>query len=58
MAKLGKFLGLISLVLASAVVAMKLFFPSYGYQSGDSEGNVSSGTIKAFRYALAGGDYA
>src|SRR5215210_2123695 len=58
MAKLGKFLGLISPVLAITVVALMLFIPFYGYQSGDSEGNVSSGTITAFRYALEEGDYA
>ena len=35
-----------------------LFFPTYGYESGHSEGNFSSGTMSAFRFALEEGNYA
>ena len=58
MAKLGKLLGLVSPVLAIGVVALMLFFPTYGYESGHSEGNFSSGTMSAFRFALEEGNYA
>lgn len=58
MARVGKFLGLISPVLALGVAALMLFGSSYSYQSSDSEGNVSSGTVTAFRYALEEGDAA
>jgi hypothetical protein len=58
MAKLGKLLGLISPVLAIGIVALMLFFPTYGYESGYSEGNFSSGTMSAFRFALEEGNYA
>jgi hypothetical protein len=57
-AKLGKLLGLVSPVLAIGVVALMLFFPTYGYESGQSEGNFSSGTMSAFRFALEEGNYA
>jgi hypothetical protein len=58
MAKLGKLLGLVSPELAIGVVALMLFFPTYGYESGHSEGNFSSGTMSAFRFALEEGNYA
>jgi hypothetical protein len=58
MAKLGKLLGLISPILAIGVVALMLFIPSYGYQTADSEGNFSSATMSAFRFALEEGNYA
>ena len=58
MAKLGKLLRLVSPVLAIGVVALMLFFPTYGYESGQSEGNFSSGTMSAFRFALEEGNYA
>ncbi len=58
MAKVGKFLGLISPALALGIAALMLFGSSYSYQSGNSAGNVSSGTVSAFRYALEQGDYA
>ena len=58
MAKLGKLLGLVSPVLAIGVVALMLFFPTYGYESGHSESNFSSGTMSAFRFALEEGNYA
>lgn len=56
MAKAGRFLGLISPALG--IAALMLFGSSYSYQSGDSAGNFSSGTISAFQYALEEGDYA
>jgi hypothetical protein len=58
MAEVGKVLGLISPALALGIVALMFFASSYSYQSGDSAGNFSSGTISAFRYALEQGDYA
>lgn len=58
MAKAGTFLGLISPALALGMAALMLFGSSYSYQSGDSAGNSSSGTISAFRYAVEQGDYA
>jgi hypothetical protein len=67
MSKAGKFLGLISPVLAIGVVALMLFVPTYGYESGgcradyvhqpsNPECNHESGTISAFRVALEEGD--
>ncbi len=58
MEKVGKLLGLFSPIMAIGVVALMLFGPAYGYQAGDSEGNFSSGTMTAFRYALEEGDQA
>jgi len=67
MAKAGKFLGLISPVLAIGVVALMLFGSTYSYESGDCRSshahqpsnpqcNYESGTISAFRVALEEGD--
>jgi hypothetical protein len=67
MAKAGKFLGLISPILAVGAVALMLFVPSYSYQSAScrsgighqpshSQCNYESGTISAFRYALEESD--
>jgi hypothetical protein len=66
MAKAGKVLGMISPVLAVGVVALMLFVPTYGYESGgcrssydqpsNSECNYESGTISAFRVALEDSD--
>ena len=67
MAKAGKFLGLISPVLAIGVVALMLFGSTYSYESADcgsshahqpshSECEYRSGTISAFRAALEEGD--
>lgn len=58
MSKVGRFLGLTSPILALGIAALMLFGSSYSYQSGDSEGNFSSGAISAFRYTLEEGDYA
>jgi hypothetical protein len=58
MVKAGMFLGLISPVLAVAVVALMLFGLTYGYQAVDSRGNASSGTITILQYALEEGDSA
>jgi hypothetical membrane protein len=58
MAKVGKFLGLISPAFALGIAALMLFGSSYSYQSGNSASDFSSGTISAFRYALEQGDYA
>jgi hypothetical protein len=58
MAKVGKWLGLISPALAIGVVALMLFSPMYSYQSGDSSGAFSSGTMSALRHALETGDSA
>jgi hypothetical protein len=67
MAKAGKFLGLISPVLAIGVAALMLFGSTYSYESADcrsshahqlshSECKYRSGTISAFRAALEEGD--
>jgi|SRR5215212_2345714 len=67
MAKAGTILGLVSPVLAIAVVALMLFGPTYGYESGGCrashghqlsnwECSYRSGTISAFRDALEEGD--
>ena len=58
MAKAGKILGLISPILAVGAMALMLFGSTYSYQAGDSAGNLSSGTITAFRYAFEEGDNA
>lgn len=70
MNKIGKFLALISPVLALGVVALMLFGLSSSYQSGScrsSYGNQSSGPVEctyesgktsAFRHALEDGDTA
>ena len=67
MAKAGKFLGLISPVLAIGVAALMLFGSTCNYESADcrtshahqpshSECEYRSGTISAFRAALEEGD--
>jgi hypothetical protein len=67
MAKAGKFLGLISPVLAIGVAALMLFGSTYSYESADcrsghahqpsySECKYRSGTISAFRATLEEGD--
>ena len=67
MAKAGKFLGLISPVLAIGAVALMLHFPSYAYESGgcrsspigqpsSPECNHESGAMSALRVALEEGD--
>ena len=58
MRAVGTFLGAISPVFAGVVAALMLFGSSYSYEAGDSEGNSSSGTVTAFRYASEQGDYA
>ena len=58
MAKVGRFLGLVSPILAAGAMALMLFGSTYSYEAGGSAGNFSSGTITAFRYALEEGDYA
>ena len=52
MAKVGRFLGLVSPILAAGAMALMLFGSTYSYEAGGSAGNFSSGTITAFRYAL------
>jgi hypothetical protein len=56
MVKAGKVIGAISPILAVGAMALMLFGPLYGYQSGDSEGNFSTGAMSALRFALEGDD--
>ncbi len=68
MAKVGKFLGLISPILAVGAAALILFGFGYSYESasfrdsvghqssGSAECTYESGTVSMFRSALEGGD--
>ncbi|MGH3086120.1 MAG: hypothetical protein ACRDSJ_02230 [Rubrobacteraceae bacterium] len=66
--KVGKFLALVSPVLATGVAALMLFASSYSYQSAtcmadpaspsEEECTRDSGTVSGFQYALENGDYA